>query len=223
MEFIDVSDGDFGSSEVLQVSSFLKKGLIGIIPSDTVYGIACLAEDPQAVSRLVGIKRRVARKPFPIQVGCLEDAERISCINNPPASWLAEAFWPGPLTIVLEKKEVPLPFQDERTVGVRMPNHPFCLQVIRQAGIIVLPSANFPGEPAPRSVEEIDDEIANAVNFVVDEGPCPLGKASTIVDVTGFQGVFTPSLIDRNVRVLREGAISRQEIVEAIMGRIGEI
>jgi len=222
-----VSDGDFGSFEIDRVSNFLKEGSIGIIPSDTVYGIACLAEDPEAVSRLVEIKRRAAHKPFPVQVGRLEDAERIAFLDRPPANWLAEAFWPGPLTIVLEKKEVSLPFQDEKSIGVRMPNHPLCLQIIREAGIIVLPSANLPGELAPRSIGEIDEKITSAVDFVVDGGLSPLGKASTVVDVTGFPRTLTSPQrhddLERGIRVLREGAISRREIIEVIIRRIEEI
>ncbi|MHB8896524.1 MAG: L-threonylcarbamoyladenylate synthase [Candidatus Geothermincolia bacterium] len=197
----------FEPEEVRRCAELLAAGGVGIIPTDTVYGIAALATNVGAVSRVLRIKRRQPGKPLPVQVASSWDANLLGVTDSPAATALIGQFWPGALTIVVERRPgTDLAFQDGSTIGLRVPASCFCLALISEAGFLVLPSANAPGGRPPGSPNELTEDVLESVDFLIDAGPCPGGIESTVVDVTA------------GVRVVREGAILRAEILAAVGG-----
>lgn len=189
-----------------RAAEVLERGGIGIIPTETVYGLAARASDETAIARLLEIKERPTGKPLPVQVSGVEAAGELAKTGRPAARKLMERFWPGPLTLVLPVKPgVELPFQGS-AIGIRIPADYFCRALIERSGALVVPSANRSGEPPPASLEEVAPGLLELVDFVVDGGPCAAGTESTVVDLTG------------EPRVLREGAISAAEIRAAVEG-----
>jgi L-threonylcarbamoyladenylate synthase len=202
---IETGQEEFTPEQVEACADILRSGGLCIIPTDTVYGIAASASDAAAVERLLALKDRAPDKPLPVQVASSNDANVLGVADSPLAVALIERFWPGPLTIVMERRPgVDLPFQKPGTIGIRVPASRFCIALMKRAGNLVVPSANPPGAPAPVSVGEVAAEIMSAVDLVVDAGACPGGIESTVVDITA------------GAVVLREGALSATDVVEAI-------
>ena len=200
-----IEQAGFSSGDVERVAQILASGGVGIIPTDTVYGLAALAAHDGAVRRLLEIKGRPAGKPPPVQISNVADADRLTFAGEPDAVALMEKFWPGPLTLVLRRREgIDLPFQESESLGLRMPDNDFCLRLIDAAGFLAVPSANRSGEPPPASAEEVAREIVGLADFIVDGGVCGGGVESTVVDLTG------------ELQVLREGAVTREEIERAL-------
>jgi L-threonylcarbamoyladenylate synthase len=202
---VTTGQADFDRERVGECARILCDGGVGIIPTDTVYGIAAKASDAKAVARVLAIKERPADKPLPVQVASAADAESLAAPASPLVIALMERFWPGPLTIVIGKRPgVELPFQDASTIGIRVPASPLCIELIERAGFLVVPSANPPGDAAPVAATDIDGRVLAAVDFVIDSGPCPGGLESTVLGVDGA------------LEVLRQGAISLAEILAAV-------
>lgn len=180
-------------NDIKKAAQVIKNGGVVIFPTDTVYGIGCKFDDERAIERIYKIKNRNAGQAFPILVASEKQAEAIANVNN-IAKKLVEKHWPGGLTIIL-----PTRHPDPKTlkIGVRMPNSQVVKQLIEEAETpIIGTSANFHGQPSPRSYEELDEELIKLVDYVV-KGECLLGKESTVVDTT----VDPP-------KVLRQGAVT---------------
>ena len=209
MFHVNIKQAGFSSGDVERAAQILISGGVGIIPTDTVYGLAAMAANDDAVKRLIEVKGRPAGKPFTVQISKTADADRLAFADEHDAVALMEKFWPGPLTLVLRRREgIDLPFQDSERLGLRIPDNDFCLQLIETAGFLVVPSANRSGESPPASVEEVAPEIVGVVDFIVDGGTCEGGVESTVVDLTGV------------LQVPREGALTRAEIEKAL-GKAG--
>ena len=193
--------------QVEQGISILKQGGIVAFPTDTVYGLGACISLPHAVERVYQVKKRPLNMPLPL---LLADKSQIGEVAEPvpPIAWLlAEKFLPGGLTIVLFKsKSVPdIVTGGGKTVALRIPAHPTPVALIQGVGTpIVGTSANLSGKPSALTAEEVYAQLDNKVDLIIDGGRCPGGKESTIVDLTGE----TPL-------VLREGAISREELSDA--------
>lgn len=208
---ITTTQDGFSAQEVSRCKAALKAGWTGVIPTDTVYGIAGLATDPHAVSRILEIKERPPDKPLPVQADSLESAARLASFADPVAAALAREFWPGGLTLVLERRgRLELPFQEGDTIGIRVPASAFCRALAREAGYLVVPSANPPGAASPVEPSDIDSEVVEQADFLVDCGPCPGGVESTVVSLLA------------GVEVLREGAIPAEAIMTAARRTTGE-
>lgn len=183
----------------------LEGGLI-VYPTDTVYGLGCNPFDTGVVDRLVNAKERV-KGSLPILVSSLKDAERLGEING-LAARLANRFWPGPLTLVVPPR-TSFPSRvtgDAVLVGLRIPNHEIARRLIKESGgMLIGTSANISGRPSPRTAEEVVSELGDRVDLVVDGGPAPLGRESTVVRIQG-----------EDYAVLREGAISRDDILKTL-------
>ncbi|MBU4193692.1 MAG: threonylcarbamoyl-AMP synthase [Actinobacteria bacterium] len=204
---VRIEPGGHEQHDVKSVAAILERGGVGILPTDTVYGIVASALDRKAVSRLLEIKGRAPDKPLPIHVSSAGEADTLAFADGPPQDALMDAFWPGPLTLVMERRPgVDIPLQPAGTLGLRVPDHRFCLEVLRRAGCLVVPSANRTGKPPPVEPAGISVEIMDRVDFFVDGGRCPGGVPSTVVDVT------------EGLRVLREGAIPADEITRVAGG-----
>ncbi|MBN1288812.1 MAG: threonylcarbamoyl-AMP synthase [Actinobacteria bacterium] len=226
---IDITGG-FSRGDVEVIAGLLNKGGLGIIPTDTVYGIAALATDEEAVGRLLSIKKRPKEKPLPLQSPSVHRVHDIAVLDREPGCTLAAAFWPGALTLVLDRKPgVELPFQEPDTVGVRVPDNEFCRALLEEAGYLVVPSANPAGEHPPATTESIVETITGAIDFLVDGGECPAGEPSTVVDISSQTGKYSPlpgeyssafqyDKSTKGLKVLRAGAITIEEITRAISG-----
>jgi len=183
----------------------LEGGLIAY-PTDTVYGLGCNPFDVDAVDRLVRAKERV-KGSLPILVSSLAEAKRVGEINEKSAA-LASKFWPGPLTLVVPtRSSLPAKVTDNsQLVGLRIPNHETTRRLIQESGgAIVGTSANISGHRSLSTAQEVLTELGGRIDLVLDGGPTQLGRESTVVKVIGDE-----------ITVLREGAISREDILKAL-------
>lgn len=198
---------------IKEIGEKLKKGKIIIYPTDTVYGVGGIIEEKTLI-KIYKAKSRSFSSPLIALVNSLEKVKEIACIeekNQKKVEKLIKAFWPGGLTIILKKKNIvpPIMVSHGETIGVRMPNHKKALEIIESAGgILATTSANISGESTPSSFEELSDEFKAKVDIIVDGGKCPIGTASTIIDMS-----------NENIKILREGSISKLEI-ENVIGKI---
>jgi L-threonylcarbamoyladenylate synthase len=178
-----------------------------VIPTETVYGLAANALDFDAVEEIFAIKGRPATNPLIVHVHSISQAESLGDFNK-RATLLADAFWPGPLTIVIEALDV-IPTNvtaGGTTVGLRMPNHLLTLQLIETCGLpIAAPSANRSEGISPTTVDDVIRSLGEEAPPILDGGPCTVGIESTVVDVTGDV-----------VRILRPGAITRAQMKEVL-------
>ncbi|RLI20042.1 threonylcarbamoyl-AMP synthase [Candidatus Bathyarchaeota archaeon] len=187
-------------------AEIIKKGGLVIYPTDTVYGVGCNPFNVDSVKRVFEVKGRTG-KPMPVLAYSIENAKRIAEFND-KALKIAEAFWPGPITLILPKKpNLPdIVTCNHRTVGVRVPNHEVALELMRlSVGLLIGTSANKTGGEPPKTVEEAVRQIGEKVDIVLDGGRVPLGMPSTVVDLT----VETPT-------VVREGPVKLNSILKVL-------
>lgn len=193
--------------QVEQGISILKDGGIVAFPTDTVYGLGAAVSLPRAVERVYQVKGRPKNMPLPLLLADKSQIEEVAEPVPPIARLLAEKFLPGALTMVLFKsKSVPDTVTGGgKTVAIRIPAHPVPLALARGVGTpIVGTSANLSGKPSALTAEEVYAQLDGKVDLIIDGGRCPGGRESTIVDLTG-----------KTPLVLREGAISREELKSA--------
>jgi L-threonylcarbamoyladenylate synthase len=202
-----VADDEAGRAEAAEA---LRRGAIVALPTDTVYGIAVGLETPGGIEALFAAKRRPPEKGVML---LLADAAQGPTIGQWPAAAraLAEAFWPGGLTVIVpQRADVPLPAAltgGAPTIGLRAPDHAAPRALAAAVGPLPTTSANVSGLPEASTAEAIVEQLGDAIELVLDGGPAHGGPASTVVDCT----VDPP-------RILRRGAISVDE-VERALGR----
>lgn len=196
---------------VRDAAAILRRGGLLGIPTETVYGLGADALNEDAVSRIFLAKGRPQDNPLIIHV---PDASWLEsyCRDVPPAAYqLAERFWPGPLTMILPRRDI-VPLQTTgglETVGVRCPNHPVTLAIIEAAGVpIAAPSGNTSGRPSPTTAAHMIEDMDGKIDGIVDGGPCTVGVESTIIDLT-----VTPP------RLLRPGGLP----LESLRQVLGEV
>lgn len=180
-------DGDVGRN-VEQAIKVLRDGGIAIFPTDTTFGIGCRVDDGQAVARLFSIRKRAKDKAVPVLVENLEMAQKYWLAPLPDiVRRLAELYWPGGLTIIYRAKisaTPPLVRGGGDTIGLRVPDHPTPINLIRKLGVgIVGTSANIAGGVTPYRLEDLDSELIKKVDYVL-KGECTIKKPSTVVDCT---------------------------------------
>ncbi|MEI8011948.1 MAG: L-threonylcarbamoyladenylate synthase [Candidatus Omnitrophota bacterium] len=181
---------------VLDAARLVHQGGLVIFPTETVYGIAADYSNPQAMRRLVEVKRRSADKPFSVMIAQKELIRNYTDHEDPKLYKLIDRYWPGPLTVI-----VPTGKRGE-TLGIRIPDHPVAIKLVENAHCTVAaPSANIEGAPAPTTCAEALRDLDGLVDMAIDSGPVDIGVASTIVDFSQ----------DR-LMVVREGAISSAEV-----------
>ena len=195
--------------ELDAAAELLRRGELVAVPTETVYGLAGNGLDEQAVHDIYEVKGRPERKPLSLMV---PDAGAMAryCEEIPEQAYaLAERFWPGPLTIVLKAKDsVPeIVRAGGETVGLRCPDHPLTLALLKKAQIpFAAPSANPSGAPSPKTAEEVKGYFDGKIAAIVDGGPCGLGKESTLLLMT-----------TKPYRVLRQGALPAEAIADALV------
>ena len=188
----------------------LRRGGVIALPTETVYGLAANCEDELAVRRVFAIKGRPATHPLIVHVA--RTSELPSWARHvPEEAWrLAEAFWPGPLTLVLPRtaRATDAVTGGQDTVALRVPNHPVALAVLDAlGGGVAAPSANRFGRVSPTTAEHVRADLGDEVDLILEGGPCTVGVESTIVDLSGKEPV-----------VLRPGGLAVEEL-ERILGR----
>lgn len=196
------------TSKIDQAGELLRAGGLVAIPTETVYGLAANALDEVAVQRIFKAKGRPSSSPLIVHVADLAMARELALEWTSQADALAARFWPGPLTIIVPKSDrVPdIVTSGLPGVALRMPAHPMALAVIAAAGIpLAAPSANRFTQLSPTTAQHVRDSLGDAVDFVLDGGPCTVGIESTVVSLTG-----------RVPRILRPGMISRTQVEEVI-------
>ena len=197
------------SGDIQRAASLLRQGRLVAVPTETVYGLAADATQEQAVQANYDAKGRPETKPLNVLVDGMEMVETV-CWDIPEDAYqLAEAFWPGPLTMILRGNGTlpPIVPAGGDTQGVRCPDHPDTLAVIRALGRpLACPSANLSGRPSPKSADDVLAQLDGRIDAVLDGGACAVGVESTILDLTAAP-----------YRILRQGGLSREEI-EAVLG-----
>lgn len=197
-----------GPEAAADTVALLRSGGLVVLPTDTVYGLAARAASDGAVRRIYAAKGRAFDKPLQLLVASLELVEAVAKLS-PLDRARAARFLPGGLTLVLEALPAcPLSVRaGGATVGVRVPAHPFALEVLRRLGEpVAATSANRSSEASPTTAGAAGQAMAGQVELIVDGGPCPAGRDSSVLDLTGT----VP-------RLLREGAVARTQL-EAVFG-----
>lgn len=200
-------------SDVDRAIAVLHAGGLVAIPTETVYGLAADASNPDAVRRIFAVKARPADHPLIVHIGAADQLDRWAAAVPPTAIVLADACWPGPLTLLVPRSPHVLDVVTggRSTVGVRVPAHPLTLELLdRFGGGLAAPSANRFGQVSPTTPAHVRADLGDDVDFVLDGGPCPIGVESTIVDCT----VDPP-------QVLRPGGISADEIAALLDMTLG--
>lgn len=201
------------SDAVAAAVAALRAGELVLLPTETVYGLAADAGNPEAVLRIFEAKGRPRFNPLISHVFDLAAGEQIAAFDD-RARRLADAFWPGPLTLVAPLRDPAAVCDLARagldTVAVRAPSHPLARAVLQAfGGPVVAPSANRSGRPSPTRFQDAVEETGFATAVALDGGDCAVGLESTVVAVTD------------EVRLLRPGAVTRAEI-EALVGPLAE-
>jgi protein-tyrosine phosphatase len=196
---IDVREADDLRDVVHEAAQAVAEGKLVVFPTETIYGVAARALDPQAVCRLSVMKGRKASQPFTLAVKSVDEARDFAPDMSLLAERLARRCWPGPITLVVDAgdsesgvgqfpAEVQQAVCPAGTVGLRVPGHNVILDVMRMvAGPLVLTSANHGGEPPVLSGVEAAEVLGDEVALVLDDGPCRFGQPSTVVRVKGKQ------------------------------------
>jgi L-threonylcarbamoyladenylate synthase len=191
----------------------VRRGDLIVMPTDTVYGIGADAFTPSAVASLLAAKQRGRDMPVPVLVGNRRTLDGLVMAVPPAVHDLVDAFWPGPLTIVVEQaSSLAWDLGDaDGTVAVRMPLHPVALEVLEATGPMAVSSANVSGSPAATTADEAWDQLGWLVEVYLEAGSCGASVASTIVDVTG-----------EVPRVLRQGALDLATLRTVVPGALDE-
>ena len=199
-----------GPAAIAEAGELLREGELVAFPTETVYGLGANALDDFAVSAIYAVKQRPRFNPLIVHVLDREEAGELVIFNR-AASRLAEAFWPGGLTLVLPRRE-PSPLAllvsaGLDTAAVRSPSNTVARALLAAAGMpIAAPSANRSGNVSPTTAEHVREELEGLIPLILDGGPCPAGIESTII---GFDG--------EHPLLLRAGAVPR-EAIEALVG-----
>ncbi|MDO9270376.1 MAG: L-threonylcarbamoyladenylate synthase [Methylobacter sp.] len=199
-----VADAD----AISHAADLLRQGRLVAFPTETVYGLGADASNPVAVAAIFKAKGRPADHPLIVHIADIDSLYAWASIVPDAALTLAHRFWPGPLAMILNKKpEVPLAVTGgQQTVGLRMPDHPVALALLKSfGGGVAAPSANRFCRISPTQAVHVSEELGDAVDMILDGGTCQVGVESTIIDLSGSKP-----------RLLRPGHITRQEI-EAVL------
>lgn len=197
-------------TEVLaQAEAILRAGGLVAFPTETVYGLGGDAFQEEASKKIYAAKGRPSDNPLIVHIGQMEDVDVIAGNISEQARQAMKTFWPGPLTVVLEKKEI-VPDSTTgglKSVAVRMPDNPITLALLRKTGIFMAgPSANSSGKPSPTTAKHVQDDLDGKIDMILDGGAAGLGIESTIVDFTGEVPV-----------ILRPGFITAERLSQ-VMG-----
>ncbi len=202
-----------GPEAPARAARLLAAGELVAIPTETVYGLAANALDAQAVAKIFAAKGRPQDNPLIVHIASLAQLEELTCHLPPQALALAQAFWPGPLTLVLPKSE-PVPTVTTGglpSVAVRMPAHSMALELLSACGLpLAAPSANRSGSPSPTTAQHCMADLSGRIAAVLEGGPCRVGVESTVL-----------SLVTPVPTLLRPGAVT-PDMLRGVLGELEE-
>jgi L-threonylcarbamoyladenylate synthase len=189
------------------------RGELIVLPTDTVYGVGAEAFDADAIQRLLDAKGRTRQSPPPVLIAGRAMMSALASEVTEPVGQLADAFWPGPLTLVV-MAQASLSWdlgETGGTVALRIPNHPLTLEILRETGPMAVSSANAHGQPPATSVAQAQHMLGESVAVYLDDGDAAGGGvASTILDVTALSDA------QGTVRVLRKGAVGVDQVTQVL-------
>ena len=200
-------------NDIPVAAASLRLGGLVAVPTETVYGLCANGLDAGAVAHLYEVKGRPEVKPLSLMVAGPAEIEKYAEHIPPAAFILAARFWPGPLTLVLEAKKDVVPSivrAGKDTVGLRCPAHPLTLSLLERARLpLAGPSANPSGAPSPTTAQQVLAYFDGQIEGVIDGGECTLSRESTILDLT-----------QKPFKILREGALAKEEIENALLSGV---
>lgn len=214
-EIIKISSADPEASLIAYAADKIRHGEVLGMPTDTFYGLAADPLNLRAVDRIYEIKSRSRHKPLSLLIESVEQAEELSRPLPDEFYVLARKFWPGPLTMIVRASErLPLKVTaNTGNVALRVPAAPIPVAVIHASGLpITATSANLSGASECTTAEEVHDQLRGRLNVIIDGGRSPREVASTIIDLSGDQGIWS---------IQREGAIPSQEVQKALSEALG--
>ena len=204
-EVVNINDEEF-NSKLEKAGQIIKDGGLVAFPTETVYGLGGDALNPESSKRIYGAKGRPSDNPLIVHIARIDDIYKIADGVDDRAVNLMKACWPGPLTIVLKKKEI-VPLETTGgldTVAVRMPKNDCALKFIEASGgYIAAPSANSSGRPSPTRASHVYEDLGGKIEMIIDGGDADIGVESTIVDLSGdIPMLLRPGYID--IELLRK-------------------
>ncbi|MEJ2597854.1 MAG: L-threonylcarbamoyladenylate synthase [Anaerolineales bacterium] len=184
----------------------LQAGGLLAFPTDTVYGLAAHLLDPASIDRLYAVKDRDSTKAIPVLLSSPDELAQVTAEMNVMALRLARRFWPGPLTLVVPRHpSLPDNLSNLPTIGVRMPDHPLALALMRRTGPLAVTSANLSGAENTRTAQEVYAQLGGRIELILDGGRTPGGFPSTVVDCTAAEPA-----------ILRQGPITAADLQQAL-------
>ena len=212
---------NFENEELKEACDILKANGLVAFPTETVYGLGGDALHPEASAKIYAAKGRPSDNPLIVHVADMESVYDIAKEVTDTAKKLADAFWPGPMTMIFRKKDK-VPYSTTGgldTVAIRMPVHPIAMELIRQSGVyIAAPSANTSGRPSPTKADHVIEDLSGRIDMIIDGGSVGIGLESTIVDVSGeVPVILRPGYITKS---MLEGVVGEVRIDPAIVGKV---
>lgn len=202
----------WNENQLKEAANQLRNGDVVAFPTETVYGLGADATNEEAVNRIFRAKGRPSDNPLIVHISTIDQLEDYVTFVPEKAREVIEHFWPGPCTIILEKKGnlAPSVTGDLQSVGIRMPDHPLALALIEQVGKpLAAPSANSSGKPSPTTSQHVWDDLNGKIAGIIDGGPTGVGLESTVLDLTN----------PHKPTILRPGGISKEEL-ESVLGQV---
>ncbi len=193
-------------ASILLAEQMIRRGNLAAFPTDTVYGLGAMAFDLQAIDQLYKVKGRDTSKAIAILVGEIAALAQVASDIGPTAHRLAEEFWPGPLTLVVPRHHsLPPNLSPLPTIGVRMPDYKYTLDLLKRTGPLAVTSANLSGEANTKTAQEVFGQLKGRIPLILDGGKTPGGLPSTVVDCTRDEIV-----------ILRQGPIPMDRLLSAL-------
>ena len=195
-----------GEDDMENIMDVLRRGELIVYPTETLYGLGADPFSETAIEKLIGIKKRPDNMPISIAVSDMEMMKTVSHVND-LAEWIYRAFLPGPITILLEKKDhVPKSLTGGSSkIGIRVPDHPVALRLIGALGPLTATSANIHDQSEPWDIDTAVRQLGNTVALYLDGGISKYQAPSTVLDATGA-----------SAKIIRKGVISEDEIHSAL-------
>ena len=182
--------------------NIIQQGGLIAFPTDTIYGVAGDALNPAAIEAIFDAKQRPDEKALPVLIGDFDQLLDLILYPDQRLERITAAFWPGPLTLILPKSPtIPAELSPYPTIGIRMPNLPFTLALLRETGPLATTSANLSGGPNPVDAASVMAQLGGRIDLLLDGGPTPGPTASTVADLTGPE-----------IQILRPGPISLSDL-----------
>ena len=223
---IKIDTNNIDTSLMEAAGELIAKGELVAFPTETVYGLGGDGLRPEAAAKIYEAKGRPSDNPLIIHIADVKDLERVAKTVPPDAYVLAECFWPGPLTMIVEKSDA-VPYATTggmNTVAVRMPDHPIALELIKRSGcLIAAPSANTSGRPSPTEAVHVKEDLDGRIAMIIDGGAVGIGIESTIIDLTEEipmilrPGYITPAMLSKALKkevIIDPGIIAADDITK---------